>query len=71
MASLRDHFGSRCPACRNDILQQAPSANRMPGQDLAWCPSCDRRFALGDLQRAARPGPAGLLRRLFGGGAPQ
>jgi hypothetical protein len=61
---LRDYYGSKCPCCARDILQQAPSSNRMPGQALAWCPTCDARLSLADLQR--RAGVGGLFKRLFG-----
>lgn len=61
---LRDFYGSKCPCCAKDILQQAPSSNRMPGQALAWCPTCDARLSLSDLQR--KPSPATFLKRLFG-----
>ncbi|HET6404358.1 MAG TPA: hypothetical protein VFH78_06905 [Candidatus Thermoplasmatota archaeon] len=64
MPSVRDHFGSNCPSCRADILQAAPSNNRMPGEEKAWCPSCDARFSADDL---ARKKQGGLLKRLFGG----
>lgn len=65
MADIRDHFGAKCPCCARDILQQLPSTNRMPGsQALAWCPTCDARLGIEDLQR--RPKVGGLLRRLFG-----
>lgn len=61
---VRDFFGSKCPCCAKDILQQAPSKNRMPGQALAWCPTCDARLGIEDLQR--KPSAAGFLKRLFG-----
>jgi hypothetical protein len=47
MPSLRDYLGSTCPACKKDILQAAPTTNRMPGQaDLAWCPACRATLTL-------------------------
>lgn len=62
---VRDFFGSKCPCCARDILQQAPSNNRMPGApDLAWCPTCDARLGLAELQR--RPGVAGFFKKMFG-----
>ena len=61
---LRDYFGSKCPCCARDILQQAPSTNRMPGQAYAWCPTCDARLSIDDLRR--RAGASGFLKRLFG-----
>lgn len=64
MAELRDYFGTKCPCCAKDILQQAPSSNRMPGAQLAWCPTCDAKLSIDDLQR--RRTPASFLRRLFG-----
>lgn len=64
MPAIRDFFGSKCPDCRTDILQQAPSKNRMPGEDKAWCPSCDHTFTVAQL---AQPAKGGLLKRLFGG----
>lgn len=63
MAAIRDFFGTNCPHCAKDILQQAPSTNRMPGAELAFCPSCRTQFSLADLQRGAKPS---LLGRLFG-----
>lgn len=65
MMRVRDFFGSKCPCCAKDILQQAPTNNRMPGAELAWCPTCDARLGLSDLQR--KPGASGFLKRLFGG----
>lgn len=65
MASLRDFVGSKCPCCSKDILQQAPSSNRMPGAELAWCPTCDARLSPDDLARR-RGGAGGFLKRLFG-----
>lgn len=65
MASVRDFFGSKCPTCRADILQAAPSTNRMPGEEKAWCPSCQSRFSADDLAKGATRG--GLMKRLFGG----
>lgn len=64
MSSVRAFFGSNCPSCRADILQAAPSSNRMPGEEKAWCPSCQARFGADDLARA---GKGSLLKRLFGG----
>lgn len=64
--ALRDFFGSKCPHCRTDILQQEPSSNRMPGPARAWCPSCQNRFTVEQLAKTPRGG--GLLKRLFGGG---
>lgn len=64
MAEIRDFFGSKCPSCASDILQAAPSTNRMPSNGLAWCPSCDARLSVDDLQR--RKGGPSLLKRLFG-----
>lgn len=64
MAALRDYLGSRCPHCANDILQQLPSTNRMPGQDIAWCGSCNGRFTVEQLSRGGRG--VGLLAKLFG-----
>jgi hypothetical protein len=65
MASLRDFIGARCPRCTRDILQQAPSQNRMP-TDHAWCPSCQAVMSLEELT-APRAKGGGLLRKLFGG----
>ena len=62
--AVRDFFGSKCPSCRLDILQAAPSTNRMPGEEKAWCPSCQSRFSAEDLS-AKRKG--GFLKRVFGG----
>lgn len=70
MASVRDFVGAPCPHCKNDILQQAPSTNRMPGEARAWCPSCQHRFGVEELSRGVRPAK-GILRRLFGGANPQ
>lgn len=64
MPAVRDFFGSNCPDCRSDILQAAPSTNRMPGEEKAWCPSCQHRFSAEDLARAGKPS---ILKRLFGG----
>jgi phage FluMu protein Com len=66
--ALRDHLGTRCPRCKNDILQQAPTTNRMPGQaDLAWCPSCKSTMTVEDLERSSRAARrGGLLARLLG-----
>ena len=64
MPAIRDFFGSKCPDCRADILQPAPSTNRMPGEEKAWCPACDHRFSATDLAGRRQPG---LLKRLFGG----
>ena len=64
MAALRDYVGSKCPSCRTDILQQAPSSNRMPGEAKAWCPTCDKRFSVTELSQVQK---GGLLKRLFGG----
>lgn len=64
MVAVRDFIGHTCPRCSKDILQQAPSTNRMPGQDLAWCPSCNVRLSAEDLAQKKR---GGFLRRLFGG----
>jgi len=64
MPTVRDFFGSKCPSCRADILQAAPSTNRMPGEEKAWCPSCQTRFGV---QELSRPSKQGLLKRLFGG----
>lgn len=71
MASLRDFIGARCPCCARDILQQAPSNNRMPTEH-AWCPSCHASLSLEDLVRGPKRSSGGFLRRLFGGndGAP-
>lgn len=63
MTAIRDFFGSSCPDCRADILQAAPSSNRMPGEEKAWCPSCQHRFSVQDL--AGKPA-GGFLKRLFG-----
>ena len=67
MPALRDFLGSKCPHCQNDILQQAPTTNRMPGKELAWCPSCKSTMSIEDLQHhrgaAAKPG---IMARLFG-----
>lgn len=64
MASLRDFIGTRCPCCAGDILQQAPSSNRMPTES-AWCPSCKAVLSLADL--VAPPAKSGgLFKRLFG-----
>lgn len=71
MSSLRSFLGSPCPRCRRDILQAAPSTNRMPGEERAWCPACNTRFSADDLARKPRSGK-NIFRRLFGGGsAPQ
>lgn len=64
MPAIRDFFGSKCPDCRSDILQAAPSSNRMPGEEKAWCPSCDHRFTLEQLAGSRK---GGMLKRLFGG----
>jgi ssDNA-binding Zn-finger/Zn-ribbon topoisomerase 1 len=64
MAAIRDFFGSNCPDCRTDILQAAPSENRMPGEEKAWCPACDHRFTAEQLATQAK---GGILKRLFGG----
>lgn len=64
MPSLRDYLGSRCPHCSNDILQQLPSTNRMPGQEVAWCAACDRRYSVEELARGVK-GPS-LFARVFG-----
>lgn len=64
MASLRDYLGSKCPCCASDILQQAPSSNRMPGAELAWCPSCKATLSVEEL--AAPRKRAGFLAKLFG-----
>lgn len=61
---LRDFYGSKCPCCARDILQQAPSHNRMPGEALAWCPTCDARLSLDDLRN--RAGVGGFFKRFFG-----
>ena len=67
MSDLREFLGAKCPCCSKDILQQAPSTNRMPGKELAWCPTCKSTLTLDDLARRARkPRSAGLLARLFG-----
>ena len=63
-ATVRDYFGTKCPSCRNDILQQAPSTNRMPGAQLAWCPSCDARLSLAELAASVKRGS--LLGKIFG-----
>lgn len=68
MPALRDFLGSPCPRCRRDILQAAPSSNRMPGEERAWCPRCDTRFSVDDLSRR-KSGATGLIRRIFGGGS--
>ncbi len=65
MPALRDFLGSKCPSCKNDILQQAPTSNRMPGKDLAWCPSCKATLTIEQLSNARRE-PAKLFARLFG-----
>ncbi|HUR68871.1 MAG TPA: hypothetical protein VM370_06460 [Candidatus Thermoplasmatota archaeon] len=65
MTAIRDFFGSKCPDCRADILQPAPSSNRMPGEEKAWCPACDHRFSVEQLARGKSTG--GLLKKLFGG----
>lgn len=63
-ASIRDFLGSKCPTCKNDILQAAQTTNRMPGQvDLASCPSCHATHSLEQLTRGA-PRPT-LLGKLF------
>lgn len=62
---LRDFFGATCPCCARDILQPAPSTNRMPGEARAWCPSCDAKLTLADLAQR-KPGVGGFLKRLFG-----
>lgn len=69
-ATLRDFLGSKCPSCRSDILQAAPSSNRMPGEDRAWCPACQGRFSVEDLTRS-KAGSGSIFRRLFKGGTPQ
>ncbi|MEA3201021.1 MAG: hypothetical protein QOE90_2449 [Thermoplasmata archaeon] len=63
MADLRAFLGSKCPSCRNDILQPEPSTNRMPGPARAWCPSCHASLSAEEL--AAGPRRGGLLKRLF------
>ena len=63
MSAIRAYLGSSCPSCHKDILQAAPSTNRMPGEEKAWCASCNTRFSADQL---ARP-KAGFLKRLFGG----
>jgi hypothetical protein len=65
MHALRDHFGSPCPRCAKDILQPAPSTNRMPGQDLAWCPTCHATLSADDLARRRAPKRGSFLSRLF------
>lgn len=66
MAEIRDFFGSKCPSCTTDILQPVPSTNRMPGEALAWCPSCNVRLSVADLTTRRRAAGPGLLKRLFG-----
>lgn len=67
MPALRDYVGTNCPHCTKDILQQAPSTNRMQPEEAAWCPSCHSKFSVEQLARVAKPG---LLGRLFGGSRP-
>ena len=64
MPAIRDFFGSKCPDCRTDILQQAPSKNRMPGEQKAWCATCDHTFTIEQLSARSK---GSLLKRLFGG----
>ena len=61
---IRDYLGTRCPSCQGDILQQAPTTNRMPSAELAWCPSCHATHTAEALARG--PTRSSLLRRLFG-----
>ncbi len=63
MPALRDFIGQNCPRCAQDILQQAPSNNRMPTEH-AWCPSCKATLGLDEL--ASHPRKISLMRRLFG-----
>ena len=67
MPAFREFLGSKCPCCAKDILQQAPTSNRMPGKEVAWCPTCKSTLTLDELNarvgRSARPS---LLARLFG-----
>ena len=63
MADLRAYLGSRCPSCKNDILQQEPTSNRMPGPDRAWCPSCHASMTVDQL--AAKPTSASLFKKIF------
>lgn len=65
MPALRDFFGTSCPCCSQDILQQAPSTNRMPGEERAWCPSCNAKLSVEQLSQ--KRGGMGFLKRLFGG----
>lgn len=67
MPALRDFFGSTCPHCTKDILQQAPSTNRMQPEDRAWCPSCQTRFTVDQLARGAK---GSFFSKLFGGSRP-
>lgn len=64
MSAIRAYLGSNCPSCSKDILQAAPSTNRMPGEEKAWCASCGTRFSAEQLARAPK---GGLLKKLFGG----
>lgn len=66
MPSVREFLGSKCPSCKNDILQAAPSTNRMPGADLAWCPSCKSTLTAEQLARGGPRASGGLLGKLFG-----
>ena len=66
MPSLRDHMGSKCPRCASDILQPAPSTNRMPGQELAWCPTCHATMGLAELEAKGTRRAPSLLGKLFG-----
>jgi hypothetical protein len=63
MPALRDFIGSTCPRCAGDILQPAPSTNRMPGEALAWCPACRATMSLAELQSRPR---ATFWGKLFG-----
>jgi len=67
MADLRAFLGSKCPSCKNDILQQEPSTNRMPGPARAWCPSCHASHTADELA-SGRTGRSkgGFLAKLLG-----
>lgn len=64
MTAVRDFFGSNCPVCAKDILQQAPSLARMPPGEYAWCPSCESRLSVADLVALHKP-RGSFLSRLF------
>ncbi|HWG90041.1 MAG TPA: hypothetical protein VNZ52_04240 [Candidatus Thermoplasmatota archaeon] len=72
MATLRDFFGTPCPACAKDILQPAPQVTRMPRNE-AHCPTCKSDLTLEQLlgARQKKAGSfGGMMRRLFGKSEP-